>query len=242
MVRQAFILCGGSGVRLGALTATTPKPLLPIGERPFLDVLLFTLGRQGVAQVVLLASFEAGQIEAYAHQNRVARRFGMELEVMVEPTRAGTGGALHHAGGIAEGEFFVMNGDSWFDIDLGMLVRAASTDPLLAGVLALRTVPDAARYGVAVLDRNRVAEFHVRPSGPGPGLVNAGVYLMRRSILQSLEPVCSLETDVLPGLAQTGSIGGVAAEGFFLDIGVPEAYAQAQQDIPARLHDLFCAA
>jgi D-glycero-D-manno-heptose 1,7-bisphosphate phosphatase len=242
MVRQAFILCGGAGARLGALTTATPKPLLPIGDRPFLDVLLFALGRQGVAQVVLLAAFEAGQIEAYAHQNGVARQFGMELEVMVEPTRAGTGGALHNAGGVAEDEFFLLNGDSWFDIDLGMLVRAAAADPLSAAILALRPVPDASRYGVAVLDQNRVLEFHVRPTGPGPGLVNAGVYLMRRSILRSLAPVCSLEKDVLPGLAQSRLVGGVAAEGFFLDIGVPDAYLRAQQDIPVRMRALFCAA
>jgi D-glycero-D-manno-heptose 1,7-bisphosphate phosphatase len=219
-----------------------PKPLLPIGDRPFLDVLLFALGRQGVARVVLLAAFEAGQIEAYAHQNAVARQFGMELKVIVEPTRAGTGGALHNAGALAEGEFFLLNGDSWFDIDLELLVRAAAMDPLAAAILALRPVPDAARYGVAVLDRKRVLEFHVRPTGPGPGLVNAGVYLMRRSILRSLEPVCSLETDVLPGLANSQLVGGVAADGFFLDIGVPDAYRRAQRDIPARMRALFCAA
>jgi D-glycero-D-manno-heptose 1,7-bisphosphate phosphatase len=72
--------------------------------------------------------------------------------------------------------------------------------------------------------------------------VNAGVYLLRRSIFRHLTPVCSLERDVLPGLARAGAVGGVAADGFFLDIGVPDAYAQAQLEIPVRMAELFHAA
>jgi D-glycero-D-manno-heptose 1,7-bisphosphate phosphatase len=242
MVKQALILCGGAGTRLGALTAARPKPLLPIRNRPFLDVLLFALGRQGVDEVVLLASFEAEQIRAYAMQNPIARQFGMDLKVVIEPVRAGTGGALHHASGIAEDEFLLLNGDTWFDFAFDRLVRAASKDPDATAVLALRTVPDASRYGLVVLDADRVTEFQSRPAGPAPGLVNAGVYLMRRAIFRHLRPVCSLEKDVLPGLALSGSLAGVVADGFFLDIGVPSAYDQAQQDIPARMGDLFRAA
>ena len=75
---QALILCGGLGSRPGALTATTPKPLLPVGDRPFLDVLLFELGRHGVRRVLLLAAFAHEQIEAYINDNPVAQRFGMQ--------------------------------------------------------------------------------------------------------------------------------------------------------------------
>lgn len=242
MVKQALVLCGGSGTRLGALTAARPKPLLPIQNRPFLDVLLFALGRQGLAHVVLLASFEAEQIQRYALHNPIARRFGIELEVVVEPVRAGTGGALHHARAVAEDEFLLMNGDTWFDFAFGNLVRAGSNHPGATAVLTLRTVPDASRYGLVMCEAGRVTEFQNRPTGQGPGLVNAGVYLMRRAIFQHLEPVCSLEKDVLPRLASSGSLGGVVADGFFLDIGVPSAYDQAQQEIPARMRELFRAA
>jgi D-glycero-D-manno-heptose 1,7-bisphosphate phosphatase len=109
-------------------------------------------------------------------------------------------------------------------------------------ILALRRVPEASRYGVVVLDGSRVLEFHSRAAKRGPGLVNAGVYLLRRSIFRYLEPICSLEMDVLPGLARSRSVGGVVADGFFLDIGVPDAYAQAQSAIPVRMAELFCAA
>jgi D-glycero-D-manno-heptose 1,7-bisphosphate phosphatase len=161
---------------------------------------------------------------------------------VVEPVRAGTGGALHHASNHADDEFLLMNGDTWFDFPLESLVRAASRDPAATAVLALRTVPEASRYGLVVCDAGRVMEFQSRPTAQGPGIVNAGVYLMRRTIFQHLQPACSLETDVLPRLARSGSLAGVVADGFFLDIGVPSAYDQAQQDIPARMGDLFRAA
>ncbi len=91
LVRQAMILCGGFGTRLGALTSAMPKPLLPVAGEPFLDVLLFELGRHGFTEIVLLASFHSEKIRAYAADNPVARRFGIALRVSVEPEQAGTG-------------------------------------------------------------------------------------------------------------------------------------------------------
>src|SRR5580698_7428579 len=94
---QAVILCGGPGARLGQLTATTPKPLLVVDGRPFLDVLLFELGRHGVRDVLLLAGFEGEQVARYAETTPLAARFGLELKVAIEPSPGGTGGALKQA-------------------------------------------------------------------------------------------------------------------------------------------------
>ena len=102
MLSQAMILCGGSGTRLGSLTASRPKPLLMVGGAPFLDVLLLELGRHGFKDVVLLAAFEAEQVKAYIQDNAIAHRFGMTLRLSIEPERAGTGGAVFHAAGLAE--------------------------------------------------------------------------------------------------------------------------------------------
>ncbi|MET3411162.1 HAD-IIIA family hydrolase [Methylobacterium sp. 1030] len=233
-VRQAMILCGGFGTRLGALTAETPKPLLAVAEEPFLDVLLFELGRHGFTDVVLLASFVSEKIRAYATDNPVARRFGMKLRVSIEPEQAGTGGAVVHALAEADETFLLLNGDSWFDFNLLSLAEMAARHPEAAMVLSLRRVPDAARYGVAILDGARITAFLERPPGPGPGLVNAGVYLVRRAALAGLPATCSLERDVLPALVAEGRVAGVAHEGYFLDIGVPESYARAQTEIPAQ--------
>jgi NDP-sugar pyrophosphorylase family protein len=94
MIRQAVILCGGLGTRLGELTAERPKPLLPIDGDPFLDVLLFELGCHGVRRILLLAGFAASRILDYAAATPVKKRFGLEIEISVEPQRAGTGGAV----------------------------------------------------------------------------------------------------------------------------------------------------
>lgn len=233
MLKQAMILCGGSGTRLGSLTASTPKPLLAVGGAPFLDVLLQELGRHGIKDVVLLAAFEAEQVQGYIQDNAIARRFGMTLRLSIEPERAGTGGAVFHAAEFAEPEFLLLNGDSWFDINLlGFGETTASAG--VGVVMSVREIEDATRYGVVEMQGDKVVDFLERPRAPGPGLVNAGVYRVRKSIFSSLEPKCSFERDILPKLARDGRVAGVAQRGYFIDIGVPQSYASAQIEIPAR--------
>lgn len=235
MLKQAMILCGGYGTRLGALTASTPKPLLEVAGRPFLDVLLFELGRHGFEDVVLLASFHNKKVFAYAADNPIARRFGLRLTVSVEPEQAGTGGALVHALGGAQEMFLLLNGDSWFDVNLLALGTMAARNPDAAMVMSLRRVPDAARYGVALLAGERVTTFLERPTAPGPGLVNAGIYLVRRDAFRDVPAPCSLERDVLPRLCEEGRIRGVARDRYFIDIGMPDSFALAQTEISERL-------
>src|SRR5712692_7069735 len=118
MIEQAVILCGGRGTRLGGLTAGLPKPLLPVGEAPFLDLLLLELGRHGFRRILLLAAFAADRIAEYAATTPLTARFGLAIEVAVEPAPAGTGGALWHARHRLDEAFLLLNGDSWFDINL----------------------------------------------------------------------------------------------------------------------------
>jgi len=139
VIHQAAILCGGLGTRLGSLTARSPKPLLPVGGHPFLDVLLFELGRHGVRRVVLLAGFAAGEIQEYARSTLLKERFGLEIAVAVEPQPAGTGGALWHARDRLDDSFFLLNGDSWFDINLLDLANAASRDRRRVSATLART-------------------------------------------------------------------------------------------------------
>lgn len=235
---QALILCGGLGSRLGSLTATTPKPLLPVKGRPFLDVLLYELGRHGILDVILLAAFESQKIADYIADNEVARRFGMRLAVAVEPERAGTAGALHHARGLLRGDFLLLNGDSWLAFDLPAVAEAAQETGCDA-VLTLRRLQDASRSGVVTMEGGKVTSFLPRPPGPGPGLVNAGIYWFSRRIADSLPANGSLEQEVLPALSAQGRVQGIVREGYFIDIGVPETYERAQTEIPERLPGLY---
>src|SRR5205809_1140606 len=176
MIRQAVILCGGLGSRLGALTAETPKPLLRVDGTPFLDVLLFELGRHGVKRVLLLAGFAAPRILDYAASTSLKARFDLEIDVSVEPQRAGTGGALWHARERLDDQFLLLNGDSWFDINLLDFACRADSDPSATGAIAVRSLLDASRYGVVEIDGARVTGFRERPQHAGEGLARAGVY------------------------------------------------------------------
>jgi len=227
---QAAILVGGRGTRLGALTAQTPKPLLDVAGRPMLDHLIDVLAAQGVRRVVLLAGHLGGQLQDLARRPRP----GLSVTCIVEPEPAGTGGALAHARHVLDAEFLLLNGDSYFDVDVADLAARGRAIPEAAGILALRDVPDTSRYGSIVMDGARIAAFAEKRAGSG--LVNGGVYWLRRSVLDHLSALpCSIEQDVFPALAQEGRLFGQEYHGFFIDIGVPEDLVRAQTELPAAL-------
>jgi D-glycero-D-manno-heptose 1,7-bisphosphate phosphatase len=231
--RQAVFLVGGLGTRLGELTRTTPKPLVEVAGRPFLDWLVDEVLRQGVREVVLLSGYRAAQIETA--MARLAAQ-GIKLVHSVEPEPLGTAGALVHAREHLAETFVLLNGDSLFRIDLADL--AVPDDPTVLARLSLRQEADAGRYGSVALDGERVTGFaEKQPSAtPTPGLINGGVYWMRRQAIEALPPgPCSLERDVLPALVAAGRVQGRVYDAPFIDIGVPESLALAQTYVPAAL-------
>src|SRR5947207_248029 len=231
MIRQAVILCGGRGTRLGALTAELPKPLLPVNEAPFLDLLLFELGRHGIRHILLLAGFAGDRIAEYAAATTLKDRFGLTIEIAVEPEPAGTGGALWYARARLDEAFLLFNGDSWFDINLCSLAAHLVRQPSALGVLTLRPLADTQRYGAVTLADDRVTVFVPRAAGGGAGLVNGGVYALRRAAIDELVPPASLEADLFPRLAAAGRLRGLASDSYFIDIGVPEDLARARREV-----------
>lgn len=240
MIRQAVILCGGQGTRLGALTACTPKPLLPVAGTPFLDVLVEEVGRYGFNRVLLLAGHHSQQIEAFVRTSTAAKRRGVEIDLSVEPLRAGTGGAVRFAADRLDDVFLLMNGDSWFDVNLRRLTAFTQARGENAMTLALRLMPDVSRYGAVTLAGDKIRGFREKAQGLGAGLVNGGIYVCRKAALvdamEALAPnqemAVSLETDVMPALSARGALGGLVCDGYFLDIGVPDSYLAAQTEIP----------
>jgi D,D-heptose 1,7-bisphosphate phosphatase len=229
---QAAILVGGLGTRLGGLTASTPKPLLEVAGRPFLDYLIEEIARHGCRKVLLLAQFEAEQVVEYATQSPVIKRLGVKVEVVVEPTKAGTGGALWHAREKLDETFWLLNGDSWLQSNLLELLTVPRDDSWEA-VATLRLVDDGSRYGTVSFDGHRVTAFGVSRARTGEALINGGVYLLKRSLIEQIGAHCSLESDVMPKLAERGTLLGVQVErGYFIDIGIPEAFERAQVELP----------
>jgi D,D-heptose 1,7-bisphosphate phosphatase len=235
-LRQCAVLAGGLGSRLGALAADRPKPLLPCGDRPFLAWLLREMCRYGVEDILLLAGHLSAELEGALDALAAALPRRMRLSVSVEPSPAGTGGALWPARGQLDEKFLLLNGDSLLDANLAPLLAAAATDgPDVLARLALHRLGDASRSGVVATDGERITAFRERPAPGAPGTINAGVYVLRNGIVDELGPVCSLEHDVLPGLGARGALRGTSLPGWFIDIGVPEDFARAGRELPARL-------
>jgi D-glycero-D-manno-heptose 1,7-bisphosphate phosphatase len=235
-VGQAVILAGGRGTRLGPATDGTPKPMLPVGKKPFLEYLLLFLRRFEVRRIVFCGGYKAEQIENYFGSGE---KFGFEIQYSVEGTPAGTGGALLLARAFLEPVFFVLNGDTLFETDLRTLSQQLLSGPAarLASI-ALRWMPDASRYGGTLLEGDDIVAFGEKKSA-GAGLINGGVYCLKRAALELLpEAPCSVERDLFPRLAATGNIAGLPSESFFLDIGLPETLQRAQKELPQRFQSV----
>jgi D,D-heptose 1,7-bisphosphate phosphatase len=236
-VSQCAVLVGGLGTRLGALTAATPKPLLPCGDRPFLAWLLREFIRFGVSDFLLLTGHLSTAVENAAADIQTALPGDVRITLSQEPQRAGTGGAVFHAREQLRERFLLCNGDSLFDSNLAALLADAAHDPdETVGRLLLRRLDDASRFGVVSLDQDRITAFQERPPAGTPGIINGGVYLFRRALIEHLGPDCSLEGDVMPRLARDGRLRGTLGSGYFRDIGVPEDFQRAQTEIPRQLH------
>ncbi|HEX4038243.1 MAG TPA: HAD-IIIA family hydrolase [Acidobacteriaceae bacterium] len=232
--RQCAILVGGLGTRLGALTAETPKPLLECGGRPFLAWVLRELVRFGIEDVILLAGYRSERVEQF--QNELARWVPKPLtcRVSVEPSPAGTAGALCYARDWLDDTFLMMNGDSWLDTNLARFFSAAgATDAI--GCVLLRSMQECSRYGTAEVHDSRLVAFREQGSASGPGLIGAGMYIFEKRLLERFSPPSSLEKDVLPPLARQGELAASVLDGYFIDIGVPSDYARAQHELPQRL-------
>lgn len=231
MTRHALVLAGGLGTRLGALTADCPKPMLPVAGTPFLEWLIVHLAREGMQRITVLAGYRGEDIAAHFKANPVD---GVTIEVLIEPEPLGTGGALRFARDHLSDSFFLLNGDTFFDVPLADLGWNRDEPAPLARI-ALRDMADTGRYGVVLHDGGKITDFAARPKTAGlGGQVNGGIYRLKRDILDHIgEGFVSLEQDVLPKLVAQGLVEGRTYTGGFIDIGVPEDYRCAQTYLPS---------
>ncbi|MEZ5796720.1 MAG: HAD-IIIA family hydrolase [Paracoccaceae bacterium] len=238
-VRQAVLLVGGLGSRLGNLTRTTPKPLLPVAGQPFLETLILWLARAGVEDIILSTGYLAGTFGDFLAGGRASGRWvGPEgAPVTVRESREerplGTAGALTLLRGQLDPRFFLVNGDSFLACDPVAVAARAEALPAGHAVMTTRPVPDTARYGRVETDAaGRVTGF-CEKGVAGPGAINAGLTVLPDRVLDLIDAVpCSVEQQVYPLLAAAGRLHAVAQRGYFIDIGLPETYAEAQETLP----------
>jgi mannose-1-phosphate guanylyltransferase len=231
---QAIVLVGGEGTRLRPLTETVPKPALTLVDRPFLAYMIEWLAGHGVSEVVLACGFLPNVLrEALEGEEE---RAGVSITYVVEPERRGTAGAIRFAadelGERLEDRFLALNGDVLTDLDLTALLRAHEERGARA-TLGLHPVEDSAAYGLVRSGEGGVVEAFLEKTGEAvPGEVNAGMYVLERSVLDLIPPgeEISIERDVFPRLVGDG-LYGLRLDGYWMDIGTPERYLQASWDI-----------
>lgn len=223
---RAFILCGGLGTRLRPILTDRPKSMALISGVPFLQLLIEKLRSEGIDEVILGTGYMAEKIESYFGD-------GANLSVHIRYSREdkplGTGGALRLAEAHLSDPVVVLNGDSYLEWSLNPLLELFTTRDAFI-VMVLQAVSDVARYGsVAIDDDGRVIEFVEKGTRRGAGLINAGVYLLRKDVVREIrsDEVVSLERDVFPRLLDR-KVYGLVCKGLFIDIGIPEDLRRAQ--------------
>lgn len=231
---QAIVLVGGEGTRLRPLTETTPKPALTLVDRPFLAYMIEWLAGHGVDEVVLACGFLPDVLrEALAGEEE---RAGARIRYVVEPEPLGTAGAIRFAadqlGEDLEDRFLALNGDVLTDLDLTALLGAHAERGARA-TLGLHPVEDSSAFGlVRSGPEGEVLAFLEKTGEAAPGEINAGMYVLERSVLDLIPPgeAFSIEREVFPRLVGEG-LHGLLLEGYWMDIGTPERYLQASWDI-----------
>lgn len=227
---QALILAGGEGTRLRPLTHTVPKPVLPLAGRPHIAYVIDWLARHGVDDVVVSCGFLAdGMREAMRDL-----RSGVDVRYVEEPEPRGTAGAIRFAEGELADRFLVLNGDVLCDLDLTALLRKHESAGARA-TIALHPVKDPSAYGlVRRRDDGQITEFLEKPDPDqiDTDEISAGAYVLERSVLELIPPdtEVSIEREVFPQIVG-GELYGLRLEGYWLDIGTPERFLQANWDI-----------
>lgn len=226
-MREAVILAGGLGTRLAKTVKDRQKVTAPVGGRPFLEYILEYLEKNGFEKVVLAVSFHSDQIRELFGES-----FGtMPIVYSYEKEPLGTGGAVKQALRFCEAAAVtVVNGDTFFDVDFDRLY-ALYEDKNADIVLAAKFLPDCTRHSTLnIADDGKILSFKEKKPQL-EGFINGGVYIVNKDIFLSFEKEkFSFETDVLEN--KKDGFYALKSNGFFIDMGVPEAYFRANTEIP----------
>lgn len=224
---RAVILCGGKGARLRPYTTVLPKPLMPIGDRPILEIVLDSLRRSGIADITLCVGHLAELIQAFFGDGE---RFGLRIDYSIEDKPLGTIGPLAFVENLGE-DFLVLNGDVLTDLDAMTLFREhlRMGADLTVATFERQVMTD---FGVVVADDNSddVRGFTEKPMHRHE--VSMGVYAMNRRVLEHVVPGKAFGFDelVLTLLAWKRPVRRMRHSGVWLDIGRLDDYEAAQND------------
>ena len=219
---EAIILAGGLGTRLRNVVNNLPKPMAPINNRPFLEYILEFLNNQSIYSVILSIGYKAETIQEYFGDNYK----NIKLVYNIEKEQLGTGGAIKDSlKYIKNDEVYILNGDTFFNIDLS---KIKLEDNLIE--IALKEMKEFERYGVVKIDENGYIQNFKEKSYYKEGLINGGIYLLRREIFDNVDlPKKFSFEEFLENNFKVLQAKGKIFNGYFIDIGIPEDYEKAKR-------------
>lgn len=218
---ECVILAGGFGTRLKSISGNIPKPMVKVGDSPFLYKLMRNLEEQGCNNIVISTHFEADYIiKNISHDKPVS----CNIDFVVEDQPLGTGGAIKFASEkIKSDKFIVINGDTYHDLDyLDFIQNSNHSDLLISAV----KVDNCSRYGSISVDSEYNIISLYTNSISTSGVINSGTYAIKKSDIQSFNAdIFSFEDDFLK--TYQGKFKAYINENIFIDIGIPEDYHRA---------------
>lgn len=231
---QALILAGGKGTRLRPLTVNTPKPIVPIANRPFLLYQIETLKRAAITDITLSLNYQPQKIEQLLGDGS---DYGVKLKYTVEPNPMGTAGAYKYAEDQIRDTTVVFNGDILTDLDLTKVIEEHRSRNATATIV-LTPVEDVSAYGVVETEKDgKVLRFLEKPNPDETtaNTINAGTYILEPKVLDFIPSGenYSFEYGVFPDLLkrQENFFAHVPDLSYWIDLGTPERYLQAHHDL-----------
>ena len=228
-ITEAIILAGGLGTRLRDAVPDLPKCMAPVNGKPFVFFVIDHLKKQGVTRFIFSLGYRSEAFTDYLSTILTPGTF----ELVIEKEPLGTGGAIQYALGFAKEEnVVIVNGDSIFKVDLTQQAQLHITHHSVC-TLALKPMENFERYGVVELNADgSIASFKEKQFYTN-GLINGGVYMVNKpAFLQlGLPEKFSFETTYLQQYYTKGNMYGIAQDGYFIDIGIPEDYQKAQTEL-----------
>jgi D-glycero-alpha-D-manno-heptose 1-phosphate guanylyltransferase len=222
---EAIVLAGGLGTRLRSVVSDLPKPMAPIGNKPFLEYILKYLQKNGVKRVILSVGYKWKTIKEY-----FGDKFdNIELVYSVEDEPLGTGGAIKKAmNQVRNSQVYIINGDTFFDVDLKNL----SLEDNSKLILSLKHMINFDRYGCVESDDKNLVTAFTEKGYRESGNINGGIYLASKDIFDgyNLDEKFSFE-EFMQENFKTLKASVKVFENYFIDIGIPEDYERAQSEI-----------
>ena len=228
-ITEAIFLAGGLGTRLQPVVKDVPKPMADINGKPFLHYLIRFYAGQGISHIVLSVGYLHQTIRNYFGD----RYADVRISYSVEKQSLGTGGAIAKAMGYTETEdIFVVNGDTFFEVNLKE-ISGFHRDKNTNLTIVVREVDEVSRYGSVMMDANsRISGFTEKNQSSGKGFINGGVYLINKTFFNRFQfpEKFSIEKDFFEKQVSHHSFYAKICHNYFIDIGIPEDYARAQNE------------